>query len=347
MNLFSSMQRRNFLQTIAATPALIPSLSNRNKPTLKPPRLKAGDTVGLVCPAAPAYSKQTVQVIVESMQALGFKVKFGKRMWERYGYLAGKDADRAADLNDMFADSSVQAIVCVHGGWGCARLLPLLDYDTIKKNPKVLLGYSDVTALLLGIYSQTGLVTFHGPVGAVSWNEFTVGYLKKVLIEGEAVRYENPKVVGDNLTQVADRIDTIVAGKAKGRLLGGNLTVLSHLLGSPYVPDWKGSLFFCEDVDEAPYRVDRMLTQLKLSGIFDEMSGFIFGKCTECEPGNGSYGSLTLEDLWSDHLQPAQKPAFSGSMIGHIRQKFTIPVGIEAEIDATTGVIQFLEKAVV
>ena len=341
------MQRRNFLQTIAATPALIPSLSNRNKPTLKPPRLKAGDTVGLVCPAAPAYSKQTVQVIVESMQALGFKVKFGKRMWERYGYLAGKDADRAADLNDMFADSSVQAIVCVHGGWGCARLLPLLDYDTIKKNPKVLLGYSDVTALLLGIYSQTGLVTFHGPVGAVSWNEFTVGYLKKVLIEGEAVRYENPKVVGDNLTQVADRIDTIVAGKAKGRLLGGNLTVLSHLLGSPYVPDWKGSLFFCEDVDEAPYRVDRMLTQLKLSGIFDEMSGFIFGKCTECEPGNGSYGSLTLEDLWSDHLQPAQKPAFSGSMIGHIRQKFTIPVGIEAEIDATTGVIQFLEKAVV
>lgn len=341
------MQRRNFLQTIAATPALIPSLSSRNKPTLKPARLKAGDTVGLVCPAAPAYSKQTVQVIVESMQALGFKIKFGKRMWERYGYLAGKDADRAADINDMFADPSVQAIICVHGGWGCARLLPLLDYDTIKKNPKVLLGYSDVTALLLGIYSQTGLVTFHGPVGAVSWNEFTVGYLKKVLIEGEAVRYENPKVVGDNLTQVADRIDTIVAGKAKGRLLGGNLTVLSHLLGSPYVPDWKGSLFFCEDVDEAPYRVDRMLTQLKLSGVFEDMNGFIFGKCSECEPGNGSYGSLTLEDLWLDHIQPAQKPAFSGSMIGHIRQKFTIPVGIEAEIDAATGVIQFLEKAVV
>ena len=341
------MQRRNFLQTIAATPALIPSLSNHNKPTLKPARLKAGDTVGLVCPAAPAYSKQTVQVIVESMQALGFKVKFGKRMWERYGYLAGKDADRAADLNDMFADSSVQAIICVHGGWGCARLLPLLDYDTIKQNPKVLLGYSDVTALLLGIYSQTGLVTFHGPVGAVSWIEFTVGYLRKILMEGEAVRYENPKVVGDNLTQVADRIDTIVAGKAKGRLLGGNLTVLSHLLGSPYVPDWKGSLFFCEDVDEAPYRVDRMLTQLKLSGILNDMNGFIFGKCTECEPGNGSYGSLTLEDLWLDHIQPAQTPAFAGAMIGHIRQKFTIPVGIEAEIDASTGIIQLLEKAVV
>jgi len=341
------MQRRNFLQTLAATPALVPALSQRNKPTLKPARLKAGDTVGLVCPAAPAYSKQTIQVIAESMQALGFKVKYGKRMWERYGYLAGKDADRAADLNEMFADSSVQGIVCVHGGWGCARLLPLLDYDTIKRNPKVLLGYSDITALLLGIYSQTGLVTFHGPVGAVSWNEFTVGYLRKVLMEGEAVRYENPKVVGDNLTQVADRIDTIVGGKAKGRLLGGNLTVLSHLIGSPYVPDWKGSLFFCEDIDEAPYRVDRMLTQLKLSGILEDMNGFIFGKCTECEPGDGSYGSLTLEDLWADHILPAQKPAFSGSMIGHIRQKFTIPVGIEAELDANTGSIQFLEKAVI
>ncbi len=340
------MQRRNFLQTLATTPALVPSLSTRNQPTIKPARLKTGDTVGLVCPAAPAYSKQAVQVLVESMQALGFKVKLGKRMWERYGYLAGKDTDRAADLNEMFADSSVQAIVCVHGGWGCARLLPLLDYDTIKKNPKVLLGYSDVTALLLGIYSQTGLVTFHGPVGAVSWNEFTVGYLRKVLMEGETVRYENPKVVGDNLTQVADRIDTIVGGSAKGRLLGGNLTVLSHLLGTPYVPDWKGSLFFCEDIDEAPYRVDRMLTQLKLSGIFNDMNGFIFGKCSECEPSNESYGSLTLEDLWVDHIQPAQKPAFSGSMIGHIRQKFTIPIGIEAQIDASTGVIQFLEKAV-
>ncbi len=341
------MQRRNFLQTLAATTTLTVPAFSKAKPIIKPPRLKPGDTVGLVCPAAPAYSKQTVEVIAESMQALGFKVKYGKRMWERYGYLAGKDDERAADINEMFADRSVQGIVCVHGGWGCARLLPLLDYDMIRKNPKVLLGYSDVTALLLGIYSQTGLVTFHGPVGAVSWNEFTVSYLRKVLMNGEAVLYKNPKVIGDNLTQVADRIDVINPGKARGRLLGGNLTVLSHLLGTPYLPDWKGSLFFAEDVSEAPYRMDRMITQVKLAGILDEVNGFIFGKCTECDPGEGSYGSLTLEDLWNDHIRPSQKPAFAGAMIGHIRQKFTIPVGIEAEMDAQAGTIRFLESAVI
>lgn len=341
------MQRRNFLQTLAATAAVSTPIFSKNKPTLKPPRLKPGDTIGLVCPAAPAYNKQTVQVIVESMQALGFKIKFGKHVWDRYGYLAGKDADRAADLNDFFADSSVQGIVCVHGGWGCARLLPLLDYDTIRKNPKVIIGYSDITALLLGIYSQTGLVTFHGPEGAASWNGFTVNYFRKVLMDAEAVFYENPKIAGDNLTQVADRIDTLGSGKARGKLLGGNLTVLSHMLGSAYVPDWKDSLFFCEDVDEAPYRMDRMVTQLKLCGILDEINGFIFGKCTDCEPGNGSYGSLTLEDVWNDHVRPLKKPAYSGAMIGHIRQKFTIPVGLEAEIDADAGTIRFLESAVI
>ena len=340
------MQRRNFLQTLAVTAGISAPVFTKNKPTIKPPRLKAGDTVALVCPAAPAYNKQEVKIVEESMLALGFKVKYGKRMWERYGYLAGKDADRAADLNELFADPSVQGIVCVHGGWGCARLLPLLDYETIRRNPKVILGYSDVTALLLGIYSQTGLVTFHGPVGSATWNEFTVSYLRKVLMEGQAVLCENPKVTGDNLTQVSDRIDTITAGTARGRLLGGNLTVLSHLLGSKYVPDWKDALFFCEDVDEAPYRMDRMITQVKLCGILDEVNGFIFGKCTECDPGNGSYGSLTLEDVWSDHVRPINKPAFAGAMIGHIKQKFTIPVGIEAEMDAAAGTIRFLEGAV-
>lgn len=341
------MQRRNFLQTIAATAVIAPPTFAQNKPTIKPPRLKVGDTIGLVCPAAPAYSKQTVQIITESMQAMGFKVKYGKNMWERYGYLAGKDDERAADLNEMFADKSVQGIVCVHGGWGCARLLPLLDYETIRRNPKVLIGYSDITALLLGIYSQTGLVGFHGPEGAATWNKFTVNYFKKVLMTGEAVLYTNPKAVGDNLTQVAERIDTIGAGKARGKLLGGNLTVLSHLLGSQYVPDWKGALFFCEDVDEAPYRMDRMITQVKLCGILDEVNGFIFGKCTECEVGSGSYGSLTLEDVWNDHIRPLNKPAYSGAMIGHIRHKFTIPVGIEAEMDASAGTIRLLENAVI
>jgi muramoyltetrapeptide carboxypeptidase len=339
------MERRNFLQSLASVPLVASVSLAKTTPIIKPERLKMGDTIGLLYPAGAAFSKEEVRITAESLQALGFKVKYGKRMWERYGYLAGKDVDRAADLNEIFADSSVQGIVCLYGGWGCARLLPLLDFETIRKNPKVIVGYSDITALLLGIHAQTGLVTMHGPVGSATWNEFTVKYFKSVLMNGETTLFENPKVVGDNLVLVNDRISTINTGKTKGKLLGGNLTVLCHLLGSKYVPDWKDSLFFCEDIQEAPYRIDRMITHLKLTGVLDDMNGFIFGKCTKCD-ANGGYGSLTLEDLFEDHIRPINKPSFAGAMIGHITHKFTIPVGIEAEMNADIGTIQLLESAV-
>lgn len=338
------MNRRDFIQNIAVVPALgFPADDHK---ILKPKRLKVGDTIGLICPAAPAFSKETVQIVAESMQALGFNVKYGKNIWKRYGYLAGTDEERASDINEMFGDSSVQGILCVHGGWGCARLLTLLDYQMIKKNPKVIVGYSDITALLLGIHAQTGLVTFHGPVGGSTWNDFSVKYFKSVLMNAEKVKYENPKSKGDNLTQVEDRIATINSGNTIGRLIGGNLTVLSHIMGSKYVPDFKKSIVFLEDVEEQPYSMDRMLNHLKLCGVFEEMNGFVFGKCTKCEPSSGSFGSLTLEDLWEDHIKPTNKPAFVGAMIGHINNKFTMPIGIEVEINANLGTIQFLESGV-
>ncbi len=338
------MNRRNFIQNLAIAPAL--TIPVAQPIIIKPKRLIAGDTIGLVCPAAPAYSKEQVQVVIESLEALGFKVKLGKNLWKRYGYLAGTDEERASDVNEMFADSSVKGILCVHGGWGCARILPLLDYEAIRRNPKVIVGYSDVTALLLGIHVMTGLVTFHGPVGGSTWNDFSVKYFTAVLMNAEKVKYENPNTKGDNLTQVEDRIATINSGTARGKMIGGNLTVLCHILGSKYTPDFKNAILFCEDVEEQPYSVDRMINHLRLVGAFEAMNGFVFGKCTKCEPGSGSYGSLTLEDLWEDHIKPAKKPAFTGAMIGHITNKFTIPIGIEAEINADAGTIQFLESAV-
>lgn len=312
---------------------------------IKPPRLKPGDTIGLFCPAAPAYSKETVQVTVESLQALGFKTKLSAHFYDRYGYLAGRDADRAADLNALFADPSVHAVMAMHGGWCCARILPLLNYDQIRRTPKILIGYSDITALLLAITAKTGLVTLHGPVGAVTWNRFTADWLKRVLVDGEAVQFRNPVDDSATLAPTRDRITTLHPGTARGRLLGGNLTVLSHLIGTPYVPDWQGAILFLEDVQEVPYRVDRMLAQLKLAGILDQVAGVVFGKCTKCDSEN-SYGSLTLEDILATYLEPLNVPAFAGSMIGHITDKFTIPVGLSAEIDATNGTIQLLESAV-
>ncbi|RRA98056.1 S66 peptidase family protein [Larkinella rosea] len=338
-----SFSRRNFLQTLtaaAATTAFRPPLS-----VIKPPRLKPGDTVALVGPAAPAFTHETVQVAVESLQVLGFKTVVAKHVFDRYGYLAGTDADRAADLNAVFADSTVDGIMAMHGGWGCARLLPLLDYNVIRRNPKILVGYSDITALLLGIYAQTGLVTMHGAVGSATFNPFTVNYFRQTLMDAQAVLMENPRDKGDLLAQVKDRVMTLYPGKVRGRLLGGNLTVLSHLMGSKYLPDWKNSILFLEDIGEDVYRMDRMITQLKLAGVLDQISGFVFGKCTDCEPGKG-YGSLTLEDVFRDHIVPLKKPAYSGAMIGHITHKFTVPLGIEAEIDAEAGTIRLLEPAV-
>lgn len=313
--------------------------------TQKPARLRAGNTLALVNPAGATAHRVDIDILVESMDALGVKVKLGDHVLSRYGYLAGTDEQRAADVMAQYTDNSVDGILAMRGGWGCARILPQLDFDLISQNPKLLIGYSDVTALLLAVYAKTGLITFHGPLGLGPWNSFSVDYFKRVLFQGEAVTMSNPKKTGDNLTQVADRIQTIHGGKARGRLLGGNLTVLSAIIGSDFLPEWEGAILFLEDIEEAVYRIDRMLTQLKLAGVLDRIAGFVFGKCTRCLPGQ-SYGSLTLEQVFEDHIAPLRIPAWQGAMIGHVADKFTVPVGLEAEIDSDEGTIRMLESAV-
>lgn len=315
--------------------------------TVRPVRLQPGDTVGLVDPASALWEAVNVEIVTESLAALGFKTKRGANLLSRRGYFAGTDEQRAADLNAMFADPEVRAIHCVRGGWGCARLLPLLDWKTIAKHPKILLGYSDITALLLALHAKTGLVTFHGPVGTSQWNPFSVGYMKRVLQEAEAVTFENLKEIGeDDLTVVENRVQTLHPGTARGRLLGGNLSVLASLVGSGYLPDWDGCILFLEDVEEAPYRIDRMLTQLRLAGILQQARAVVWGHCTDCRPGEG-FGSLTVSDVLQDHLRPLGVPAWQGAMIGHVDRQFTLPVGIEVEADATTGTLRMLEPAVV
>jgi muramoyltetrapeptide carboxypeptidase len=315
--------------------------------TVRPRRLQPGDTVGLVDPASAIWEPMNVEIVVESLTALGFKTKQGANLLARRGYFAGTDEQRAADLNTMFADPEVRAIHCVRGGWGCARLLPLLDWPTIARNPKILLGYSDITALLLALHAKTGLVTFHGPLGTSQWNPFNVGYLKRVLQEGEAVTFENLKEIDkDDLTVTENRIQTLHPGTARGRLLGGNLTVLTSLVGSGYLPDWEGCILFLEDVEEAPYRIDRMLTQLHLAGILQKARAVIWGNCTDCKVGE-SYGSLTVTEVLQDHLRPLGVPAWRGAMIGHVERQFTLPVGIEVEVDAGAGTIRMVEVGVV
>ncbi len=345
-----TISRRHVLQMLTTGLIIshIPLTNASTKATgavLKPPRLQAGDTVGLINPAGATFHPVDVTVVEETLAALGLGMKAGEHLLDRYGYLAGEDKARAKDVNNMFADPDVSALLSLRGGWGCNRLLDLLDYEAISRNPKILMGYSDITSLLLAINAKTSLVTFHGPVGISTWNQYSTNFVKKLLFNAEAFSMENPRDTGDNLAQVSDRVITITGGKAKGRLLGGNLSVLTSMVGSDYLPNFEGSILFLEEINEDIFRVDRMLTQLKLAGILGRISGFIFGKCKECNPGEG-FGSLTLEEVFADHIEPLGIPAWSGTMIGHMDKKFTIPLGIEAEIDADKGIISLQEPAV-
>ena len=314
-------------------------------PFIKPRRLKAGDSVALVAPASATFNTMELDIARESLEALGLKVEIGGHLLDRHGYLAGQDRDRADDINRFFADTAIRAVLPIRGGWGSSRLLPYLDYELIRRNPKIVLGYSDITSLLLAIYTRTGLITFHGPNGMGRWDEFSVGWVKRVLFDAEAVTLENPREKGEFIVQTENRTQTLTPGAARGRLLGGNLTVLSAIIGSPYLPDWEDSILFLEDVGEDLYRVDRMLTTLKLAGVLAKIRGFVFGTCSECEPGSG-YASLTIEEIFNDHIKPLKVPAWRGAMIGHSMPQFTLAEGLEVEIDATACRIRMVQPAV-
>ncbi|MFH1852666.1 MAG: LD-carboxypeptidase [Candidatus Neomarinimicrobiota bacterium] len=343
-------QRRNFLKSLGAL-ALLPLAPLLGKSATKQPRhllaprLRPGQVVGLINPAGVTYQPDDIAIAEETLAALGLGAKRGKHLLDRYGYLAGTDQDRAADVNAMFADPEIDAVMAVRGGWGCNRILPYLDYSAISRHPKIIIGYSDITSLLVAINARTGLVTFHGPVGISTWNPFTVEQFRQILFDGAQVLMRNPEETNNLGVITRDRVQTITGGKARGRLVGGNLSVLAAMVGSDYLPDWDDKVLFLEEVGEDIYRVDRMLTQLKLAGILDRIQGFIFGKCTKCDPGE-SYGSLTLDEVLADHVKPLGIPAWQGAMIGHIEDKFTVPVGVEVEIDADSGTLQMLEAAV-
>ena len=341
------MDRRDFIGRMALAGLALPFATlAQAQPVapgrLLPPPLRPGDTVALVSPSSATDERLNLQLSREVMEALGFKVRTGAHYAARRGHLAGSDDERAGDINAAFADPEVRAVIAVRGGSGAARLLPMLDYDAIRANPKVLLGYSDITALHSAIHARTGLVTFHGPNGTGSWNAFNADQFRRLFFEREAMHYRNPIEAGDELVPRRNRTLTINGGRARGELVGGNLTVLTALAGSPYLPDFRGKVLFLEDVDEAPYRIDRMFSTLRLMGALEGLAGFIFGECTDCNPGDG-YGSLTLDEILDDYIRPLGIPAYRGAMIGHIRQQFIVPVGARAEMDADAGSFRLLE----
>lgn len=351
--------RRQLLQGLGAIAALAPltqfqtqaqaQTQRSEQPTIiRPPRLQTQDTVGIISPAGATFRQEDLAIVMDAVRGLGLIPRPAPHVLSRYGYLAGRDRDRAADINQLFTDPTVRALLPLRGDWGCARLLPYLNYASIRQNPKIIVGFSDLTALLLGITAQTGLVTFHGPNGLTAWRPDQTVPFQQILFNGNALTYANRPAPedSDRLMQVKFRIHTITPGRAQGRLYGGNLSVLSGIVGSPYLPDLRGAILFVEDVGEPIYRIDRMLTQLKLAGILEQLAGFIFGQCTNCGP-SGGYGALTLEEVLQDHIAPLGIPAWANAAIGHVEPILTLPMGVEVAIDATAGQIRMTTPAVV
>jgi muramoyltetrapeptide carboxypeptidase len=339
--------RRRFLQTLGAAgiAAALPARAAMTA-TGKPPRLRPGDTVGLIEPAGFTHDAFDLADIKATIAAMGLVPKVAPHVAARYGYLAGTDAERGADLNAMFAEDSVRAIFAIRGGWGCARILPLLDYALIRAHPKLLVGFSDITALHMALAAKAGFTTIHGPVAASSWGKLSWDSFRALAFEGTTPLYRAPETPEDRLAPRAGRTRTFRPGRATGRLLGGNLTVLSALVGTPYLPDFTGAILFIEDTNEAEYRIDRMLTQLALAGILGKVAGVVFGQCTDCVSDGPSYGGFTLSEVLQQHLGTLRVPAFQGALFGHVPNQFSLPEGCRAEIDADAGTIRILEPAV-
>ena len=303
---------------------------------LKPRKLESGETIGVVAPASPMKPDLLAKGI-QYLEKCGYKLKIGSHVNDVYGYMAGSERDRVNDIHEMFKDTEVQAIFCTRGGYGTPRILDLLDYKIIQSHPKIFVGFSDITALQLAVFKKTQLVTFSGPMVAVEMgkgiNPFTAQYFWNMITVSEPVK----KFSG---------LHCIKLGVAKGRLLGGNLSMICSLIGSPYLPDFQNAILFLEDVGEEPYRIDRKLMQLKLAGILENVNGIVFGQFEGCEPRAGNQ-SLSIEQVVHDILFDLEVPMADELKYGHVEVKYTIPLGVDVCLDANEGYLQIKDSPVI
>ena len=346
------MDRRSLIKTMAALPIAAGVSSTlaaeAGVPVLRPKRLRKGMTVGLVSPASNVPEDENIAFAMDVVRSLGFQVKPARHLYQRTQYLAGTDQQRADDLNAMFADKDVDAIFCLRGGYGSSRLLPLLDYELIATNPKVLMGYSDITALHCAISQRTGLVTFHGPIAGDNFTDYSYAHFSQTLMQARPNQrlavpppFEDP---GPGRVEKENRLTVFNPGNGEGPLVGGNLSLVCHLMGTPWEPDFSGRILFLEDVHEVPYRVDRMLTQLRLAGALDKVAGIAFGKFTEAETSNNTF---SMEQVLRERTAGLGVPVIRGLMIGHVEDQAVIPVGAMARLDADSATLTLLDPGLV
>lgn len=304
---------------------------------IKPKPLQQGDSVAIIAPASPC-DKKLIDKCISSLNELGLNVVIGESCISEHGFLSGTDDIRANDINCMFADKNIKGIFALRGGYGCARLLNLLDFKLIKKNPKIFIGYSDITALHIAINQKSKLITYHGPMISTELikglDEYSADYYKKFIFGNEKVEeLFNPK---------GNTLEVINNGIASGQLIGGNLSLICSSLGTKYEINTKNKILFLEEVEEVPYKVDRMLTHLKQSGKLKDVNGIILGAFTNCIAPNNKK-SLSLQEVFNEIILPLKKPTISNLVCGHCLPTLTLPLGEKVLLDANNKKVKILE----
>ena len=340
------MTRRDFASAVVLSAGVAGSPPPPSASPVKPPALREGDTVALLTPATGIADPGQLSAAAAAIRSLGLQPRLGAHVGKQLGYLGGSIDERLDDLHAAFRDPDIRGIFCIRGGYGCAQLLDRIDYSLIRSHPKIFVGYSDITALHLAIHRQTGLVTFHGPVlifkgGTAHFTEYTVRWYRRALFDKAPLgRLENPP---------SHPISAVRAGVAQGQLVGGNLTLIASLMGTPYEIDTRGALLFAEEIDEQPYRIDRMLTQLRLAGKLAGASGVVFGECVSCDSGSCPpefTPSLSAAEVIGEIVGKLAAPSIAGLAIGHTEDQLTLPVGVHAALDAAKGELTIDESAV-
>jgi len=309
---------------------------------IKPKRLRKGDLIGIISPASTPDDLTRINSGTQYIEKLGYNVLVGSNVGKNHGYLAGTDEERLADLHSMFKNKNVKAIMCVRGGYGTPRLLDKIDYKLVRKNPKIFVGYSDITALQMAFLQKANLVTFAGPMLAVDFHDnvspFTEEFFWRLVTSNKKVgRIKNPN---------NEKIYYLKKGSAVGQIVGGNLALLVSLMGTQYFPDIRNKILLLEDTGEAPYRLDRLINQLRIAKVFDKVKAVVLGAFTDCKELDPTKKTLTLGEVIEDYFSRLKKPAVYNFQHGHIKDNVTVPFGIRVKLNATKGFIEIVEGAV-